>query len=250
MAEIWEFENELENKANRYFKYSTLFAIPITLYMTFFISSVLFGTNLQFFYNLIEYSPFLHLVPMILFGWPAAIFANKYRQLKAGIVGEATTVKYLQGLPDDYHIYKNFRFSYEGRPYECDNIIVGENGIFIIEVKSNTGTIRGGANDYKWEQDKVSRRGRDYHKEMRNPVKQVKGQVYALAKFLKEHKMNVWVQGIVFFAAAERLILSGLEDFPVFLDSDDLIEYIEEYKPRQKIKSEDIEKINNRFLNW
>lgn len=51
--------------------------------------------------------------------------------------------------------------------------------------------------NYEWIKYKISRGGNTYSKQVRNPIKQVRRQVYILAHFLRSYGISVWVEGYV-----------------------------------------------------
>ncbi|MBQ1607746.1 MAG: NERD domain-containing protein, partial [Lachnospiraceae bacterium] len=53
--------------------------------------------------------------------------------------------------------------------------------------------------DFEWVKNKVTDAGNIYQKTVKNPIPQVKRQIYILSGRLKQRKINVWVEGYVFF---------------------------------------------------
>lgn len=99
--------------------------------------------------------------------------------------------------PDDV-LLTNVQITYDGRPAEMDSIIVNKYGVFIIEVKNYTGILVGGEDDYEWTKYHTTDAGNTYSKAARNPIRQVKRQVYLLARYLEIHGIDVWVEGYAF----------------------------------------------------
>lgn len=75
--------------------------------------------------------------------------------------------------------------AYDGRPAELDCVVVNKNGVFVIEVKNYVGVLFGKENEYEWKKYKKTAAGNVYEKTVKNPIKQVKRQVYILAKYLE-----------------------------------------------------------------
>ncbi|HBA87179.1 MAG TPA: hypothetical protein DCZ75_04080, partial [Geobacter sp.] len=122
---------------------------------------------------------------------------------RAGAQGEDATLKVLSTLPDSYFILNQLMIpSAGGRSgfSEMDFVVVGPNGLFVIEVKNNNSRIAGSEEDREWVIHKVGRRGTPYSSHMKNPIKQVKGQIWALTNFLKERRHKAWIDGIVYFS--------------------------------------------------
>ena len=118
----------------------------------------------------------------------------EYKQ--AGMQGEATAVRaILSILREDDRLFTNVQIEYDGKETELDSVIVNKYGVFIIEVKNYVGYITGGEDDYEWIKYKTTDAGNTYGKTVRNPIKQVKRQIYILARYLEYYGSKVWVRG-------------------------------------------------------
>lgn len=93
------------------------------------------------------------------------------------------------------YLFTNVQISYDGKPAELDNVVVNKYGVFIIEIKNYKGVLFGGEDDYEWKKYKTTDAGNTYEKTVKNPIKQVKRQIYVLAKYLNYYGTNVWVKG-------------------------------------------------------
>lgn len=89
---------------------------------------------------------------------------------------------------DDY-LFTNVEIPFNNRETECDNIIVNNFGVFIIEVKNYSGSLSGNENDDKW----VERNFEE--KNVKNPIKQVRRQIDILSKYLKHNGLWAWIYG-------------------------------------------------------
>lgn len=117
---------------------------------------------------------------------------------RAGIRGEEAATRVIQSvLETGDRLFSNVNVEYDGKPAELDNVVVNKYGVFIIEVKNYTGTIVGSENDYEWKKYKTTDAGNQYEKNVRNPIRQVKRQVYILARYLENNGVKVWVRGYV-----------------------------------------------------
>lgn len=114
----------------------------------------------------------------------------------AGQQGE----QYASGLiekilqPTD-NLFQNVEMTFEGKETELDNVIVNKYGVFIVEVKNYVGKIVGEEDDFEWIKYKTKEPYNTYEKHIKNPIKQVKRQIYILSKCLKRENINVWVKG-------------------------------------------------------
>lgn len=114
------------------------------------------------------------------------------RQL-AGKRGEAVVTAEIERVmrKDDY-LFTNVKISFNNRETECDNIIVNNFGVFIIEVKNYSGSLSGNENDDEWVERKYFE-----EKNVKNPIKQVRRQIDILSKRLKNNGLRAWIEGYV-----------------------------------------------------
>jgi len=114
----------------------------------------------------------------------------------AGKKGEQQAAQVIRSvLREGDHLLNNIEISYDGKTAEMDNVIVNRYGVFIIEVKNYIGKLYGGEDDYEWSKYKTTGAGNTYGKTVKNPIKQVKRQVYILAEYLEHRGCDVWVEG-------------------------------------------------------
>lgn len=132
-----------------------------------------------------------------------AITAEKREQRaikSAGDEGEALFSDWIRSvLNDDDFYFSNIRLDEGGRKAEIDNLIINKNGIFIVEVKNYNGILYGDADDYEWRKEKIFPGGKIYTKTVRNPIKQLKRQIYILSQYLKDNQIRIWINGYVYF---------------------------------------------------
>ncbi len=87
--------------------------------------------------------------------------------------------------------------------------------MFIFEVKNYKGHLYGDEDDFNWEKYKNDGYGNTFVKEVKNPIKQVKRQIYILAKYLDY--FHVWVEGYVILIhgnspVQSKYLLENIED--------------------------------------
>lgn len=155
---------------------------------------------------------------------------------QAGASGELKTLKQLDKLPDDYVLFNQIDVpnAKTKRGYtELDLVVVGPNGVFVIEVKNNNSKVTGDEQAPNWTAHKVGQKGGRYTAEVRNPIKQLKKQVHVLSNYLKGKKASTWLEGVVFFSHRNaRVKLSSPPSVPV-LERKGLVEYILAYQPKR-----------------
>ena len=139
-------------------------------------------------------------------------------QRRAGRRGEQYATMRIQSvLREEDALFTNVSISYEGRSAELDNVIVNKYGVFVIEVKNYSGHLSGSEDDYEWTKVHISDAGNPYYKTVKNPIKQVKREVYILAKYLDYYGVSVWVDGYAMILGASspmdsEYILSSVAD--------------------------------------
>ncbi len=126
----------------------------------------------------------------------------------------------------------------EGGRAELDNIVVNRFGVFIIEVKNYNGYIVGGEDDYEWRKYKTTTAGNTFESNVKNPIKQVKRQVYLLAKYLRYYGSDVWVEGYAFLLQDNSPV-----DSKYLLRTPDDIDRAVHTKRRRMLSEEEVEEI-------
>jgi hypothetical protein len=129
----------------------------------------------------------------------AAKHAGSPEKLR-GAAGEERALSVLSGLPEQYAVFNQIELpdtrSRTG-VREADFIVVGPNGVFIIENKDFRGTIVGTEHDQNWQQHKIGRKGTPYVTYGRNPVRQVQTYVSLLAGIFRERGIKAWITPLV-----------------------------------------------------
>ena len=119
---------------------------------------------------------------------------------KAGRIGEMYATSVIEEVLNENDVLlTKVEISVDGKRTELDNLVINDNGVFIIEVKNYSGHLSGNVDDFEWIKTKETEAGNQYQKVVKNPIKQVKRQEYILSKLLKNHGIWVWVKGYVFF---------------------------------------------------
>lgn len=126
----------------------------------------------------------------------------------AGVSGESIATKTIaKALPDNYYCITNLQVYHDNKHSEMDLVVVGDTGIFIIEIKNQKGIISGSYDDENLEHIK-----RKKIKTLYNPIKQVSTHIDRLARFLRDNQIKVWVNGTVFFNNSDAII--KIKDIP------------------------------------
>lgn len=155
--------------------------------------------------------------------------------IEAGAAGEDIALSLLKALPDDFTIFNQVDIPNSKSPTgftEADLIISGPNAVFVIEVKHNNGDIECDESNPQWAITKTGRGGTQYDKEMRNPIKQVKTQVWLLSEYFKSKRANTWIQSIVVFTNPEAVVNCHRRPSIPVLTSSELVDYIIKFKSK------------------
>ena len=105
-------------------------------------------------------------------------------------------------------MFTNVCIEVDGRKTELDIVIVNKYGVFIIEVKNYKGFLSGGENDFEWQKIKTTDAGNTYEKTVKNPIRQVKRQIFLLARFLEANGAKAWVMGYAYIINANSPVKS------------------------------------------
>jgi hypothetical protein len=172
-----------------------------------------------------------HLSPVWLGVWGFGYFTSRYSDrnaiMEVGASGENKTLKALSNLPDDYLIFNQVRLPDERSRTgysEADFIVVGPNGLFVVESKDYNGYLKGNDEDRDWTLIKTGQSGASYSTSVRNPVRQAKKYVILLKNALERHNVNVWITPLVSLTKTDRndgissrLIITSPSGLPAFI---------------------------------
>jgi len=161
---------------------------------------------------------------------------TKLDQKLAGYKGEALGQKELKKLKRyGYKVFANMKLNHNNDQSEMDFIVLGSNGIFIVEVKNIKGIIKGHANDQYLIQHKKTKYN-TYENKFYNPLKQVNTHVYKLSKYLKDNNTNYWIEGYVYFPKRHSKIhVQNNERIYSKKGKHSLLKHIRYYKGKNKI---------------
>lgn len=187
-------------------------------------------------------------LPFVVFGFLCNKCDSIAKVKKSGLKGEEKALRIYEGLSDEYYVLSDLNVEVDEKVSQIDNIVIGNNGIFVIETKNLNGVIEGNELDKRIVQHKVGRKGGKYSKEIYNPIKQVGTHVYRVSEALKKNNINVWVQGVVYFSNNDCKVCLKSEKTPIFAASEngdkEMINYIQNYANRRSnITSETKEEI-------
>ena len=115
------------------------------------------------------------------------IIMNHIEILKFGLEGEKEALDLLSKLPKSYKVLSDVHLVDGKKSSQIDFVIIGSNGLFIMESKHIIGEIKGREDDTYIQKIKISRSGDKYYKRMYNPIKQISGHKKGMDIFLKKN---------------------------------------------------------------
>jgi len=188
---------------------------------------LIFLALLMFLLGLVSSSVVAYLVAL-LFLIASGFFFQNYVTWSSGAEGEEKVAAYLNLLGDGYHVVHDVVLP--GRIGNIDHIVLGPNGIFVIETKNHKGYIT--CNGDWWKQRKIGRRGTPYLGNIGSPSKQVKRKAVLLNRFIQNHfRINLYVNGIVVFTN-EAARLKIISPTVAVLRPQELCDFIQYYRSK------------------
>lgn len=166
--------------------------------------------------------------------------------LQSGVRGEEATLKILRKLPKEYTILTNPVILNRGITMELDFVVIGKNGVFIVESKNYRGIIKGKTSKQNWTQVKHGKNDKVYEKEVGNPVKQSYRQGKRMAEMFKDFDITADIYPVVYFVddRSELKILDDAElGVQVFNKEKQLLDFIQSADGRHTVSSSELAKI-------
>lgn len=156
---------------------------------------------------------------------------------QAGLKGEEDTLNILTKLDDTFHIFTDVEVpqTENNTSGQLDFVIVGDNGVNIVEVKNINGTITGDIEDNMLGIVKQIKGINQKTKDVYNPYKQVKTHTFKLSKYFKTKKLYSWIDGYVYvnepINGSKALNVSNSEG-KIFDNKDELLSMLASPKER------------------
>lgn len=174
------------------------------------------------------------------------VFRKRYNILLSGVRGENSTLEVLKKLPKDYTVITNPVILNRGVKLELDFVVVGKNGVFIVEAKNHRGIISGKTSKPNWKQIKHGKNDKVYEKEITNPVKQSYRQGKRMEEVFRDFDISADVYPVLFFVDS-RTELKILDDanvnVAIFNKEKRVLDYIQNTKGRETVSQNELAKI-------
>lgn len=226
MAKIVRIKSELKFNKNKAF-WHMAFALFFTI--TFF------GVGVGMLFTILLNKSDLHLAfPGMFLGLSFILFAlfviakHNYDILNAGVKGEQQTYEILKKLPKEFTVITNPVLHNRGSVNELDFVIIGTNGVFVVETKNYRGIITGNTSAQSWKQIKHGK-NKTYEKEVKNPAKQSYRQGRRMHEMFIDFGISADVFPILYFvdSRSELKITDDAEINVAILNSEnDLLDFI------------------------
>lgn len=237
MAKTVRIKSELKTNKNKAF-WNMAFAIFFTL--TFFcvgvglLFAVLLGkSDLHIAFPSLFIG--LSLVLLVLY----IVAKHNFDILNAGVKGEQKTYEILKKLPKEYTVITNPVIYNRGSVNELDFVVIGTNGVFVVETKNYRGIITGKTSEQNWKQIKHGK-NKTYEKEVKNPAKQV----YRQGRRMKEMFIDFGISADTFpilYFVDDRSELKITDDadlnIAIINNENDLLDYITKSKGKHIVDS-------------
>lgn len=174
--------------------------------------------------------------------WGYALLSRRFNVLNSGRLGEKDLYNTVRRLGGNNVIFCNLPIRYKRGRSETDVLIIGQNGIVIIEVKNHSGTIQGSWKADKWEQRKLYR-NQSSVTEMDNPIKQMRRQRDIVKSIFNAAGEDVWVDTVLYFSNVNaKLRLTLRENDYVCQGSRELLHFLENHKQSKPLSEAQIKR--------
>ncbi len=165
---------------------------------------------------------------------------KKFSVLRSGVQGEKNTLNILKKLPNDYTVITNPVLYNRGKVNELDFVVVGKNGVFIVEAKNHRGIISGKTSSQSWRQVKHGKNNRVYEKDISNPVKQAHRQSRRMSELFSDLDIKAEVYPIVYFVDSKSVLKitdNAETGVMVFNREKNLLDYIMNTESKRSLSS-------------
>lgn len=226
MAKIVRIKSELKTNKNKTFLhmiFSMFFMLIFVCIGAVMLHAILSdNSDLHIAFPCMFFALGLVLVPVYF------IKKKNYEILNSGVKGEQQTYEILKQLPKDYTVITNPVIHNRGSVNELDFVVIGTNGVFVVETKNYRGIITGNTSAQNWNQIKHGK-NKTYEKDVKNPAKQVYRQGRRMAEMFIDFGISADVFPILYFvdSRSELKITDDSEiNVAIINNENDLLDYI------------------------
>lgn len=173
-------------------------------------------------------------------------FFIKSGQYKKGKKGETLIKETLEELNNEYYLVNDVTLpeSYGN----IDHVLLGPNGIFVIESKNYSGKIICNSDEWHRHYEDAWKSPRDY--DIGSPSKQVKRNAVKLKQFIqKTLKKSIWVEGLVVFTNPNAELELNNPTAPI-LKVEELYKFVKNKKSKIKFSLKELESIGKLIIRY
>lgn len=177
---------------------------------------------------------------------------RKYLTWKSGSLGEDTVINELSKLSDSYYVINGVVIP--PNRGDTDHIVLGPNGVFVIESKNYGGRIT--CDGDEWSRHKIGAGGRKYELRIGSPSNQVKRNAKVLKDFILENRDKIfdkaphlWVYSLLVFTN-DRATLDIKNATVDILKTDELSDFIPGQESEVMFTEEELKRIGELILRY
>lgn len=249
MAKLVRIKSELKSNKNKTFWhmiFSMFFMFVFVCVGAIMLHAILSGkSDLHIAFPCMFLALGLVLVPVYF------IKKKNYEILNSGVKGEQQTYDILKKLPKDYTVITNPVIHNRGSVNELDFVVIGTNGVFVVESKNYRGIITGKTSEQTWKQIKHGK-NKVYEKEVKNPAKQAFRQGRRMVEMFVDFDITADIFPILYFVdgRSELKIIDDAEtNVAIINNENDLLDFIVNCKGKHTVDSSERAKIVRFFKN-
>jgi hypothetical protein len=217
-------------------KSQIIFTINLAIFLSLYISSI---KLLPFYLNLGGYNDSrvaLYFASAII----AFFYYRRYRGYRKGIEGEKTVTKYLKSFEslNAYTMLNNFTPD-DDNVSNIDHVVLGSNGIFVIETKNYS------TNKISFDRDAMTLVNKGKEIRAKSPCGRTRWNAIRIQETLKSSKKSInsrspWVQGVLVFTQNDvKLEVSNLNN-PIVVKLDELPNLLLTFSRGQRLSPEEL----------
>ena len=216
--------------------------------MTIFALVVVSGVPFSSIYvNLGRYEAVRALFLLILLFF-AVVFYRSYAGYRRGSEGEKTVTKILTSTLGDEYSLINDVYIHDGYG-NIDHIVLGPNGVFVIETKNYAGRIV--CDGDEWSSQHTGKFNRLIHYDIGSPSRQVKRNAARVKRMIEANtafkSRRIWVDGVLVFANKRVNLRINNPTVPI-LRANKLPEFIITRETNSEFSAEDLKLIGKEIL--
>jgi hypothetical protein len=194
---------------------------------------------LMIFLGIVTTSSSLYYVAILFFVSAGLALISKAGTWSIGAYGEEIVAQHLSHLGPPYRVIHDVILP--GVKGNIDHIVLGINGVFVVETKNHKGLIM--CDGDSWIQRKVGQHGTPYLGKIGCPSKQVKRCAILLRNLIQDRLgMNIYVNGVVVFTNKDAIVRIN-NPTVIVLKPDKLCEFIMTHKSETPLREQELDKL-------